>query len=278
MKITEQTHTRLVLKEGLSSFTSLMGWAGLIGGIPLVLAGLIISNAGVVRLSCQRAETQVLCEETRSRFLGLLEEQRRPFGAITGTKVDTYYSQGADGSLDQRSQLLLSRDSYSVETHLTHNHTEVAEQIDFFLASSTPNLVIEQDTRHSELIYFGLPLLLLFPTVAIAMLIRVVCLETLEIDRQHNQLRYRQRYLFRTRQYAGVLGDIEGVLVRPTGRDGELYEVVLGLAAGRYHRLAASFNRLDVEKIADRVERFLYPQKANGNTVIQQHYSDRPST
>jgi hypothetical protein len=278
MKIIEQTHTRLVFREGLSSFASLIGWSGLIGGIPLLLAGLIISDAGVVRLSCQRDATQVLCEETRSRLLGFVEDDRQALGTITGAEVDVYYSHRSDGSLEQQSYLLLSRVDHPVETSIAHSHAEVAEQIGFFLESSEPSLVIEQDTRRSELMYFGVPLLLLFPTVAIAMLLRVVCLETLEIDRQQNQLRYRQRYLFKTRQYAGAIDDIQDIQVRPTGRDGDLYEVVLGLTAGRYHRLAASFNRLDVEKIADRVERFLKPQNANDNTVLQPHYSDRPST
>ncbi|TVQ19377.1 MAG: hypothetical protein EA367_11795 [Leptolyngbya sp. DLM2.Bin15] len=258
MKIIKQTGSRLILKDGLSNFASLLGWGGVLGGLPLVMAGLIMANAGVTQLSCQRQmANSVTCEQTQSRMLGLVQDSRRSIGDVTGTEVRTELHSRSDGYFEPRYRLLLGQASQQMEVPISEQHYEIAEQIDLFLQSTEPLLLIEQDTRMTQSVIIGVPLLLLFSTITLGTLLRLIRLEVLEFDRLHNRFHSRQWKLFRWRERSGTLADVTGVQIRDLGRDEPVYSAELQLASGQRHKLAASLNQTEIEQFVDRIKTFL---------------------
>jgi hypothetical protein len=258
MKIIKQTGSRLILKNGLGNFASLLGWGGVLGGLPLVMAGLIVANAGVTKLSCQRQiANSVTCEQTQSRMLGLVQDSRRSIGDVTGTEVRTELHSRSDGYFEPHYRLLLGQASQQMEVPISEQHHEVAEQIDLFLQSTEPLLLIEQDTRMAQSVVIGVPLLLLVSAMTLGTLLRLIRLEVLEFDRLHNRFHSRQWLLFRWRERSGTLADVAGVQIRDLGRDEPIYSAELLFASGQRHKLAASLNQTEIEQFVERIKAFL---------------------
>jgi hypothetical protein len=257
MKIIKQTGSRLILKNGLTSFAALLGWTGLIGGIPLVMAGFILTHAGVMQLSCQRQAATVVCEQHQSRLLGLLQDNQKSIYDVTGTQVRTELHSRSDGHFEPRYRLLLDQSDAQTEVAIANQHYEIAEQINQFLQSSDSLLVIEQDTRMTYSVTLGVPLLLLFSGITLGALLRMLRLEVLELDRLHNRFHYRQWLLFRWRERSGSLADVTDVQVRELGRDDPLYAAELCFYSGHRHKLASSLNQAEIEQFVARVKTFL---------------------
>lgn len=259
MKIVQQTGSRLVLKDQLSSYLPLFGWTAVLAGIPLALAGMILMNSGVVTLACERQTTQVVCEQGRSRLLGMIQESTQPIGPVSAAEVATQRHSRSDGLFEEEYRLMLTRaDDRQVESFISLNHYDVAEQMTAFLQSAEPRLLIQQDNRRSDAVLWGLPLLLMFPTVAIASVLYFVRLETMEFDRAKNRFYLRSWQRFRLREQSGDLSDVEGLKIRTLKQDDDsVYQAELLFASGRRHKLAVSDRPMELHQMTDRVARFL---------------------
>lgn len=227
MQIVKQTPSELFLRNQPSHLSKglISLWALLFSGIPLGLMGVWIYGLGVTQLQCQRMESQVRCEHTQSRLLGLVPGAKTSFDQVTAAAVETEMDVDSDESHSVNHWVVLQThngDVTYVEDSLRINGYKgsvpemqsIANQINEFLVSEQPTWTLQRDLRlrwgHS---IFPLSFLGLFVLIGGTVIYVSFRSEILIFDKTSRQFHCIRQTLLGENNWQCPIQDIRGVTV-----------------------------------------------------------------
>ncbi|MDY7002548.1 MAG: hypothetical protein SWX82_00875 [Cyanobacteriota bacterium] len=268
MEIVKQTEKELVLKDSLSSrLFGLLFFAPFIA-LPLFFVSTILSEMGVIKVSCQRVEpTQVNCQVNSSKYLGFIQGYSTSLNRVKEAKFNSRKRVDSDGdtyfdyfvtlvSQTGKEVVSLPDDSYPQEM------IEMGVKINKFINYSTePSLLIQYDLRRKNL----LPLAINITLIAIEILIvAVLYLRTVILDKSERQLTYQESSLLGTYTKHYSFAQIkEFILENSTDIDGDQsrkLKIVLPAENQNDRRevtLIKGFEIEEIKKLANTVADFI---------------------
>ncbi|NEO56981.1 MAG: hypothetical protein F6K54_30265 [Okeania sp. SIO3B5] len=214
MEIVKYTGKEIVLKDELfthvaTSLLFVFPWIG----IPLFISLIILSEMGIISVSCQRVEpTQVNCQVNNSKYLGLTQGSST---SLTRVKEAKFNSQNSSDSSNYFVTLVTQKGKEVVSWQSNLSFTNVkgypqemnqmVAKINTFINNSTePSLLIQYDLRWKWqnllplticIIFLGIGILILYAVFSLKILIY---LKTLILNKSERQLTYKVFYLFGT--------------------------------------------------------------------------------
>ncbi|NEP82412.1 MAG: hypothetical protein F6K17_26200 [Okeania sp. SIO3C4] len=202
MEIVKQTEKEIVFKvkeNFLDHFIPLLLIAPFIA-LPLFFASAILSEMGVIKVSCQRVEpTQVNCQVNSSKYLGLIQGSSTSLNSV------------AEATLNSQSDIygsnyfvtLVSQTGKEVVSLQGNLHTnsfkgfppemlEITTKINKFINNSTePSLLIQYDLRWKWDNLLFLAFSIIFLGAVILFVYKIFNLETLILIKSEKQLTYK---------------------------------------------------------------------------------------
>lgn len=161
MQIVKQTPSELLLRNQPSWLNkgAIALWALLFSGIPLGMIGVWVYGLGVTQLTCKRVEpTQVSCDRTQSRLLGVLPGSTTTFNQVTAAKTKAETSTAGNGTrvvdywvvlhtLNGEVSYLADPIRINGRKGSAQEMQAITDQINSFLESDQTALNIQRDMR-----------------------------------------------------------------------------------------------------------------------------------
>ena len=272
-QIIEETETRLVCYKtrGLLSNLFLMFCMAFFGGIPLGLLVLISSEYGIMTLSCDRIESQLVdCRLSQSEYLGFVERVKdKPVDSVVDAQFKSAEWLNGEGGgtrkvwvslITQSGSERLFETQYAIESGSTPSfHVEFIATFKSFIDSQESSFYFQEDTRFSGGFWGGVPLFLLYPLVAVFVIYIAMRSQTIIFDKEHDRYIRRIKTVLGTRTKTYSLGDISSIQVKEfrTRRFGKQYQLTIAVHTGKAYKFPGIRNPKCVREIADRMQTFL---------------------
>lgn len=282
MQIVKQTSSELSLKNQPShlnkGFISL--WALLFSGIPLVMMGAWLYGLGVTQLSCQRVEpTQVRCDRTQSRLLGVLPGPTTTFDQVTGAAMKTATVTNSDGARIIDHWVVLETPNGEVtyvEDPIRINGRKgapdemqtITDQLSGFIISDQASLTIQRDLRFRlGNSIFPLGFMGLFVLIGSTVVYFSFRSEELVFDKNTRQFRYSRQTLLGRKNWQCSLNEIQDVIVNvQTDRNGDsIYALKLFPQHGKPDLIPGPKHH--VETACNTIRAFLHSQSETPSTT-----------
>ncbi|NER05836.1 MAG: hypothetical protein F6K17_26205 [Okeania sp. SIO3C4] len=173
-------------------------------GKSLVLGSLILSEMGVISVSCQRIEpTQVNCQVNNSKYLGLIQDSST-LTRVTEAKFHSQKNQDSDGNTNfyyvvalvtqtGKRVVIWRGNSYThgVKSYPQKMNQMVAKVNTFIKNSTEPSLLIQYDLRWKwkHLMFLALDITLI--GIAVLLLGKPYYLKIITLNKSERQLTYK---------------------------------------------------------------------------------------
>ncbi|NET41611.1 hypothetical protein [Okeania sp. SIO2B3] len=200
MEVVQETEKEIIFQDR-SSF----GCVFLFLVFPFVLRSLglsllILSEMGVIKVSCQRVEpTQVNCQVNSSKYLGLIQGSSNSLTRVTEAKFnsqnDSYGSNYFVTLVTQTGKEVVSWQGNSYTNGVKgypQEMNEMVEKINTFIKNSTePSLLIQYDIRWKWKNLMSLALNITFIGIAVLLLGKPYYLKIITLNKSEGQLTYK---------------------------------------------------------------------------------------
>ncbi|MGB7375144.1 MAG: hypothetical protein WA959_01010 [Rivularia sp. (in: cyanobacteria)] len=251
MKDIQQTASELVIKNkpNLSESISIMIFTTFFIGIPFLMMLGLLSQIGVIAFKCKKVEpNQVNCEKQESKFFGLVKQPSIRFSQVKSAKFTTEEGIDSEGDVDSVAERTIdnrvtlvtsSGEVTAVEDFITINGNrgsasqmqQIANQLNNFIQSNQPSLVIEQDLG-GDFYPIVLPLvfyLILGGIIGGGTLFFQFFSQTLIFDKKSTQLILEQKTLLGKKYEYYPLNEIQGIDIEEkyNSKKGTSYELKL---------------------------------------------------
>ncbi|MDG2991223.1 hypothetical protein L3556_09815 [Candidatus Synechococcus calcipolaris G9] len=249
MKVTEESHRRLVIEE--QPWTLIVIWVVFIFAafIPLLFLGRY-------ELTCQRQNDG--SGDCRMSGMTLIKRdiKRIPLAAIQEAIVES--STDSEGSTTYQVRLVTTEGVFPFSGIYTSNygyHRDLARRINQFIAGSGSTLYEEEDN-----FWLGILIVILVPGISLLVLLFGIKKLIIEIDKSLGTVLIRKKGFLNQDVNKYALKDVTSVIVQTSDcSDGDTYRVALVMRSGGYIPLRSYYSsgRRPKALIAEKIREFL---------------------